>query len=102
MKRLSYAEFSIMRADTMRLLDVREPPEFEQVHVKGAEHFALSWLQEGRLPELDDREVFVICRSGARSQMASQILEGNGFPECTNIEGGTLAAMALGDDHIES
>ncbi len=102
MKRLSYAEFSTMRTDAMRLLDVREAHEFEQVHVKGAEHFALSWLQDGRVPELDDRQVFVICRSGARSQMASQILESNGFPECTNVEGGTLAAMALGDDHVES
>lgn len=101
MKRLSYAEFAAIRTDAMRLLDVREPHEFAQVRVKGAELFALSSLQEGRLPEGDDRQIFVICRSGARSQMASHILESNGFPECTNVDGGTLAAMALGDDHIE-
>ena len=101
MKRLSYAEFAKVRTDKMRLLDVREAHEFAQVHVKGAEHFALSSLQDGQLPERDDREVFVICRSGARSQAASFILESNGFPECTNVDGGTLEAMALGDDHVE-
>jgi len=100
-KRISYAEFSLLRSDSSRLLDVREPHEFAQVHVKGAEAFPLSWIKEGRVPEKDERQIFVICRSGARSQVASLILESKGFPECTNVDGGTLAAMALGDDHVE-
>lgn len=101
MKRISYAEFSLLRSDATRLLDVREPHEFAQVRVKGAEAFPLSWIQDGKVPEQDERQLFVICRSGARSQVASLILESKGFPECTNVDGGTLAAMALGDDQVE-
>lgn len=85
----------------MRLLDVREQHEYDEVHVKGAELFPLSRLQAGDLPPKDDRELYVICRSGARSQAAAQLLESNGFEECTNVDGGTLAAVAMGDDHVE-
>ena len=100
MKRIDYKDFAASRTDAMRLIDVRERLEFEQVHVKGAELFPLSALQNGELPEVDEREIFVICRSGARSQAASMILESKGFQECTNVDGGTLAAIALGQDHL--
>jgi rhodanese-related sulfurtransferase len=101
MKELPYAEFARQRTPDQRLLDVREEDEFAEVHVKGAELFPLSRLREGELPESDDREIFVICRSGGRSAVACKILEAAGFQECTNIAGGTTAAIAEGDDHLE-
>jgi rhodanese-related sulfurtransferase len=101
MKRLDYSEFAEVRDDEWRLIDVREQNEYDEVHVKGVELFPLSKLKRGDLPEPDDRKVAVICRSGGRSQMACQILEKNGWDECTNIDGGTLAAIQAGDDHVE-
>lgn len=102
MKRMDYSEFAEIRDDAeWRLIDVRERDEYEQVHVKGVELFPLSKLKRGDLPEKDEREVAVICRSGGRSQMACQILEKNGWDECTNIDGGTLAAIEAGDEHVE-
>ncbi|MGM0557773.1 MAG: rhodanese-like domain-containing protein [Myxococcota bacterium] len=101
MKRLDYREFADVRDDEWRLIDVREQNEYDEVHVKGVELFPLSKLKRGDLPEEDDRKVAVICRSGGRSQMACQILEKNGWEECTNIDGGTMAAIQAGDEHVE-
>lgn len=101
MKRLDYREFADVRDDEWRLIDVREQNEYDEVHVKGVELFPLSKLKRGDLPEEDDRKVAVICRSGGRSQMACQILEKNGWDECTNIDGGTMAAIQAGDEHVE-
>lgn len=102
MKRMDYEEIAQKRdQDDLRIIDVRETDEYEEVHVKGVELFPLSKLREGELPEQDDRPVAVICRSGGRSQVACKILEQNGWDECINVEGGTLAAIEAGEEHVE-
>jgi|SRR5690554_184810 len=102
MKELTYEEFAERReADNLRLIDVREKDEFVEVRVKGAEFFPLSEIRAGELPEEDEREIAVICRSGARSAAAAQVFEGAGFKECINVAGGTLAAIEAGEEHVE-
>jgi|SRR5690554_5821231 len=102
MKRLTYEKLATDPAyKNMRIIDVREQDEYDEVRVKGVELFPLSRFQQGELPTRDDREVGVICRSGARSQRACELLEEAGWPECTNIEGGTLAAIQFGADQVE-
>lgn len=102
MKRMSYTEFAAQReAQGMRLIDVREADEFEVVRVKGAELLPLSQIQRGAKPEDDGRPVALICKAGSRSAMAAMILESNGFKEVVNVEGGTLAALQAGEDHVE-
>ncbi len=103
MKRISFVDFAEKRDDsTMRLIDVREADEFRAVRVKGAELFPLSKIRDGALPDEDERESYIICRSGARSAMAAQIFERAGWNECTNVEGGTLAAIKAGEEYVES
>lgn len=102
MKRMDYEEIAQKRQEEdLRVIDVREQDEYDEVHVKGVELFPLSRLRKGELPEPDDRSVAVICRSGGRSAMACQILEQNGWDECINVEGGTLAAIEAGEEHVE-
>lgn len=102
MKEITFLEFAKLREEkNLRLIDVREADEYEAVHVKGAELFPLSKIRSGELPEEDERETMVICRSGARSAMACGIFEKAGFRECTNILGGTNAAVEAGDEHVE-
>src|SRR5690554_4392718 len=102
MKRITYEKLATDPAlKAMRIIDVREQDEYDEVHVKGVELFPLSRLQKGELPAQDGREVGVICRSGARSQAACEILEEAGWSECTNIDGGTLAAIQFGADQVE-
>ena len=101
MKRMTYPQVAQERQQgELRLIDVREQDEYDEVHVEDVELFPLSRLQKGELPAKDDRPVAVICRSGGRSAIACQILEKNGWEECTNVEGGTLAAIEAGEDHV--
>lgn len=102
MKRMSFAEY-VERSESegFRLIDVREDYEFEEVRAVGAEPFALSRIQRGQMPDDDGRPVALICRSGRRSEVAALILESKGFPECTNVEGGTLAAIAFDEAWVE-
>ena len=101
MIRMYFKAFAESRDDTQqRLLDVREQDEYNQVHVHGAELFLLSRLRQGEMPEDDGRQLVLICRSGARSAMAGQYLEGQGFKETINIEDGTLGAIEAGQEHV--
>ena len=61
------------------LVDVREDGEWLAGHVPGAQHIALGALGErcGQIPR--DRDVYVICRSGARSAHAAQALNAAGW-----------------------
>ncbi len=101
MKEISFEEF-VQRRDEedVRLIDVREADEYEEVHVKGAEFFPLSKIRRGELPQEDDRQTAVICRSGGRSAQACEIFEREGFEECINIDGGTMAAEDAGEEHV--
>ena len=102
MKRMMYSEFAEVReAQDLRLIDVREPDEFNEVHVRGAELFPLSRLRNGEVPEEDARQLVLICRSGARSAMAANHLEAQGFREIINIEDGTMGAIPHGPDHVK-
>jgi rhodanese-related sulfurtransferase len=102
MKVLMYEEFAALREKKgFRLIDVREEDEFEDVHVRGAECFPLTRLEQGeRFPE-DGRPIALICRSGRRSEFAARKLEAEGYAEMTNIEGGTLAAIQMGESEVE-
>ncbi len=101
MKEMSFLEFAGMRdGGDYRLIDVREADEFAAVHAKGAELFPLSKIQAGEVPAKDEREIFVICRSGGRSAVAAQILEGKGFGEMTNINDGTNGALSAGPGYV--
>ena len=73
----------------LKLIDVREVEEVEAGHIPGIINIPLSVL-ETRMPELDKSEKYiVVCRSGNRSGMATQLLESHGF-DVTNMVGGML------------
>jgi molybdopterin/thiamine biosynthesis adenylyltransferase/rhodanese-related sulfurtransferase len=70
------------------LLDVREPFEFEIARIDGARLIPLAELAH-RIDELDpDEETIVLCKSGARSANAVQLLQACGFSRAFNLEGG--------------
>ena len=77
----------------VRLVDVREPSEYEGLlgHIAGAELVPLSTVEEaaGRWPR--EAELVMVCRSGARSGRAAAQLARKGFPRVMNLRGGMLA-----------
>jgi rhodanese-related sulfurtransferase len=81
-----------------QLVDVREPAEWAETGVpQGATLIPLGDLESRAGAELAaDRPVYVICRSGNRSQTGSDILVGLGFGEVYNVDGGVTAWLAAG------
>ncbi|HSE28328.1 MAG TPA: molybdopterin-synthase adenylyltransferase MoeB [Gemmatimonadales bacterium] len=70
------------------LLDVREPWEWEVVHLEGALHVPLGDLPS-RLGDLDPREPIVtLCHHGVRSRRAQELLTAAGFSGVRNLAGG--------------
>jgi rhodanese-related sulfurtransferase len=81
-----------------QLVDVREAVEWAETGVpQGAVLIPLGDLESRAAAELAaDRPVYVICRSGNRSQTGSDILVGLGFTEVYNVDGGVTAWLDAG------
>lgn len=81
--------------DEAYLLDVREHDEWAAGHIPGAVHIPLGELNQ-RYPEISqDRELYVICRSGGRSAHAAQALAGAGW-DARNVSDGMQGWHAAG------
>lgn len=72
------------------LLDVRQPDEYADGHVPGSRLLPLGQVVEraGEVPA--GETVYVICRSGSRSQKAAEFLRSQGV-DAVNVAGGMLA-----------
>jgi adenylyltransferase/sulfurtransferase len=79
------------RGDAFRLIDVREPFEWDICRIPGATLIPLGQLP-ARLSELDSADEIVLqCKSGARSARALRLLQEAGFGKVWNVEGGIAA-----------
>lgn len=79
--------------EKINLIDCREPHEYEEANL-GGRLVPLGKIQTMQVEELEDlkeEEVIIHCRSGKRSQMACTVLDGMGFKNTVNVEGGILA-----------
>ncbi len=77
------------------LVDVREPWEYEAVHVPGAKLIPLSEVV-ARVKEIPtEGPVYVICHTGPRSQRAADYYRNMGI-EAYNVDGGTQAWVDAG------
>ena len=77
------------------LVDVREPDEYAEAHAVGARLIPLAEVAD-HVDELPtDAPVYVICRSGARSASAAELLRSRGV-DAINVFGGTLAWIDAG------
>ncbi len=99
---ISVTEFRKLLAAGKRveLIDVRTPVEFREVRVDFARNEPLDRLDPAAIQTARNgsaqEPLYVICRSGARSQQACEKLMAAGITNVVNVEGGTLAAAAAG------
>ncbi|WP_244305531.1 rhodanese-like domain-containing protein [Kitasatospora cheerisanensis] len=83
------------------LLDVREPAEYAEVHAPGAvlvplgslDGFGSSAGADG--PDAEGPLVLALCRSGNRSQVATDVLNARGV-RTVNVTGGMRAWLEAG------
>jgi len=84
--------------DSVLLLDIREPHEFNAMHIRnslnvprGVLESACDWGYEETIPELveaRERDIIVICRSGNRSALACDIMQKMGYKSVKSLKTG--------------
>jgi adenylyltransferase/sulfurtransferase len=78
------------RGDSVRIIDVREPQEFQINRIPGSELIPLGDIPK-RYNELNPNEEIVVhCKSGVRSARAADFLRSVGFKHVLNLKGGIL------------
>lgn len=80
------------------ILDVREPQEFDAMHIPGSLNVprgilesACEWDYEETVPELvqaREREILVVCRSGYRSVLAAFNMQLMGYRQVASLKTG--------------
>lgn len=93
---VSVADALALRESGAFILDVRQPDEWDAVHIPDATLIPLGELaaRVGEVPS--DRQVVVVCRSGNRSAQGRDILLGAGLPSVTSMAGGMNDWAAAG------
>ena len=80
-------------SENAMVLDVRTEDEYNEGFIPGAVNFDI-YKGQGfiyKLEELDkNKQYYVYCRSGARSQQACSIMNELGFPNAFNLMGGIM------------
>jgi adenylyltransferase/sulfurtransferase len=75
----------------IKIIDVREPDEYEIAHISGIPLFPISTLEQ-RFTELDpNQQIYIHCKSGVRSLRALQFLREQGFKYVKSVKGGISA-----------
>lgn len=88
------------KGDDLVILDVRNPGEYEAVHVEGSVNLPLD-LIERHCAEVAARlgaPVVLLCAQGARSGQAARLLAGAGAGELRILDGGISAWESAGGD----
>ncbi|MBF6078826.1 adenylyltransferase/sulfurtransferase MoeZ [Nocardia beijingensis] len=77
----------------IELIDVREPVEWDIVHIEGAKLIPKDRILSGEaLAELpQNRPIVLHCKTGVRSAEALAALKRAGFSDATHLQGGVIA-----------
>ncbi|MFD6451140.1 rhodanese-like domain-containing protein, partial [Nocardia sp. NPDC060220] len=83
----------LLDADKIELIDVREPVEWDIVHIAGATLIPKDRILSGEaLSELPQNKPIVLhCKTGIRSAEALAALKRAGFADATHLQGGVVA-----------
>jgi rhodanese-related sulfurtransferase len=78
------------------LIDVRTPIEFDEVHIPGSRNIPLGRLSLTTLGGVEGRRIYLVCRSGRRSEIAAEKLANVGITATVRVSGGVDAWVASG------
>ncbi len=82
--------------EKINFFDVRNPDEYEEDNL-GAVLIPLGDLPSSldEFEGMEDEDIYIHCRSGARSGRAKEYLEAQGFNKVHNVLGGIMAYRQL-------
>jgi len=88
----------MMESSTLLLVDVREPYEFDAMHIKGSINVPRGILETAceynfeetisELVEARDKTIIVVCRSGNRSIFVAEVMQIMGYTDVTSLKTG--------------
>ena len=84
----------------IQILDVRDDTERDHAHVKGTIHIKLTEIAQRHSELKKDKNIFVMCHTGTRSQTVVKWLKSQGYSFSVNVLGGIDAWAALIDRDI--
>lgn len=88
MSALQLQEYLHQASTQPRLIDVREPWEFQTCRIQGSELIPMRQIPTS-MNELDpDQEMVIICHHGIRSRSVAAYLADNDFTHIINLSGG--------------
>lgn len=80
-----------LNADSINVLDVRKPGEYEAEHIEGVNNQPLDFINI-EITKLDkNKEYYVYCGGGYRSMITCSILKSRGFEHLVDVAGGFAA-----------
>lgn len=83
------------RSSDVEVIDVRTPVEFREVHALGARNVPLDSIDPASIMRSRggnyDQPIYLICRSGNRSEKACQKFIDAGFNDVISVDGGINA-----------
>lgn len=78
----------IESGEPVRLIDVREPEEYEVARIESAHLLPLSRFHEWVGSLNPEEEIIFMCHHGVRSGQVCTVLAGEGFSRVCNLAGG--------------
>ena len=82
-------------ADEFIVIDVRTPEEFKEGHIEESSNVEWQIISSIIDEVKKDQKIYLYCRSGRRSQKATDILIDLGYGDVTNLGGIKDAAIFL-------
>ena len=76
------------RSNTIHVLDVRRPGEYEKEHVVNAENKPLDFINDWTSELTNDKTYYIHCAGGYRSMITTSILKSRGFENLVEVAGG--------------
>lgn len=98
---MSIREISVTELGTILerggvIIDVREPDEYREGHIPGAQLVPLGTVSDSIEVFRKAVPVYVVCMTGGRSLRACEFLHEAGVTNVVNVAGGTMGFAALG------
>src|SRR3954453_22986950 len=86
--------------EQVRIIDVREPDEYQIAHIESTELRPMSQLRDWWQDLPRDEELVIMCHHGSRSAQVCMALSGAGFEHLTNLAGGIDAWSTQVDQKV--
>jgi len=85
------AELMNVNSDNLQIIDVRQPQEVAAGAIDGVTNIPMVSIPLRASEVSDDKQVILVCRSGARSGQCTAWLMQNGKTNVHNLRGGMIA-----------